>query len=385
MPAAVAKISSPRGRSPTRSSSIENKNQKQEQKQTGKRPSLVQVGSAGRVSPSAVCRQRALSAAIVTPSAAEDAHEYVMGRPKVVLPIQRLEQYSVKITGTSSTDTAASTPSDDSSERSNPSGRPPHPNNNHRAGTAATPERPLSHRRQISASASSENNISRVLSDPPPLRLDAWAEAAGASYKIRGQNYLCDKKKWYSAPSVFTLMTVDLIRTSGGPILSGMCSHPEERIQKALAREAKTGIKELPDFVFCVNLSIPGPPDYHLVMYFAVGDINDIRTDKTAFGRVAKPFFFGSSNEYRDETFKLIPCIVDGNFVVRKAVGSKPTLLGTKLKHHYIQNERFLELVCDIGSNSVAQKIVKLSTGVVSVLFMFCCLRASLLSMGDAL
>jgi hypothetical protein len=50
---------------------------------------------------------------------------------------------------------------------------------------------------------------------------------------------------------------------------------------------------------------------------------------------VLKPFFFGDSDEYRDQRFKLIPKIVEGNWVVRKSVGSTPAILGTKLKQHY--------------------------------------------------
>jgi hypothetical protein len=59
----------------------------------------------------------------------------------------------------------------------------------------------------------------------------------------------------------------------------------------------------------------------------------------------------------------LIPRIVQGNVVVRKAVGSQPSILGNKLKQHYIRNERFFEIVVDIGSNKVAQRIVRLAQG----------------------
>ena len=60
-----------------------------------------------------------------------------------------------------------------------------------------------------------------------------------------------------------------------------------------------------------------------------------MRQEDTPFTRVVKPFFFGDSNTYRDNRFKLIPKIVEGNWVVRKSVGNTPAILGTKLKQNY--------------------------------------------------
>ena len=59
----------------------------------------------------------------------------------------------------------------------------------------------------------------------------------------------------------------------------------------------------------------------------------------------------------------LLPRIAEGNGIVRRTVGSKPSILGSKLKQYYIRNERFFEMVVDISSSKVAQKIVKLALG----------------------
>lgn len=45
--------------------------------------------------------------------------------------------------------------------------------------------------------------------------------------------------------------------------------------------------------------------------------------------------------------FKLIPNIVAGPFIVRKAVGSKPTLLGRKLRQRYFRGPGYVET--DVG------------------------------------
>src|SRR3546814_11230113 len=46
----------------------------------------------------------------------------------------------------------------------------------------------------------------------------------------------------------------------------------------------------------------------------------------TPFARIAKQFFFGDDDHYRDHRFKLIPKIVDGNIVVRIAVKDTPAI-----------------------------------------------------------
>jgi hypothetical protein len=55
----------------------------------------------------------------------------------------------------------------------------------------------------------------------------------------------------------------------------------------------------------------------------------------TPFGRVAYPFFYGNDDEFRNNRFKLIPKVIDGNMVVKMAVKDTPTLLGNKLKQYY--------------------------------------------------
>ena len=86
-------------------------------------------------------------------------------------------------------------------------------------------------------------------------------------------------------------------------------------------------------------------------------------TSGTPFSKLCEPFFFGDSDELRDKTFKLIPQIIEGNFIVRRAVGSTPAILGTKLKQTYARTNRYLELIVDVGSSSVAAGVVRLSIG----------------------
>ena len=197
---------------------------------------------------------------------------------------------------------------------------------------------------------------------PEPLRLEAWSEPRAIDFKVRSSSYLSDKVKTPSEDSVFRLLAVDLVKVKQLDF-KGFCSMPNERMQKALAREKETGVKVLPEFIFAVNLAVPGKELYHCVFYFGIDDISVLMSQDTAFGRLASQFFFGPSDEFRSRTFKLIPRIVKGNVVVRKAVGSKPSILGKKLKQYFVKSDRFFEIIIDIQSNKMAQRIVKLALG----------------------
>jgi len=199
---------------------------------------------------------------------------------------------------------------------------------------------------------------------PPPLRTQAWSEPPAENFQVRGKTYAKDRIKVQSEPAAFRLFAVDLVNTKH-TMDTGMCAHPEERVQLALQRELETGLKELPDFVFCVNLCVPGATTYHSAYYFGADRscMDEIRNLSTPFGRVMNQFLYGDSDEFRNRTFKLIPRIVDGNYIVRKAVGSKPAILGRKIKQYYVRSERFMEVIVDISSDPIAQRITKLCMG----------------------
>jgi Protein of unknown function (DUF1336). len=227
----------------------------------------------------------------------------------------------------------------------------------------------------VSLSANNVKSVARPLlpTYPSPLAEKYWTEPSAASFSVRGLSYAKDRLKVKSEPSLFRLFAVDLVRVDQ-PILKGMCNHPEERVQQCLkAEKAKRPGAEMPPFVFCVNITVPGKNCYHLVMYYAVDDFALVRPiergeqEVSPFRELASRFFFGTSDEFRDLTFKLIPRIVKGNFLVKKAVGSKPTILGKRLKQHYVRNERFFELIIDVGSNEIAKSVVGLSCGYVSL------------------
>jgi hypothetical protein len=206
-----------------------------------------------------------------------------------------------------------------------------------------------------------------IASRPEPLYRDRWAEPDPNSFLVRGKLYKEDRKKYNAGPSIGRLVAVDVVRVDH-PLFSGFTTHPTERIQLALRREAsllEKGLKsDLPPFIFVVNIVLPGPPVHHGVFYFAVDDLSTIDgTDGTPSSRLCNEFLFGDSDEFRDKTFKLIPQIVQGNFIVRKAVGSTPAIMGKKLRQEYVRTDRFFEVILDCGSSAVATGVIRLSLG----------------------
>mmetsp|Transcript_3916 Transcript_3916/g.7940 ORF Transcript_3916/g.7940 Transcript_3916/m.7940 type:complete len:1021 (-) Transcript_3916:198-3260(-) len=215
--------------------------------------------------------------------------------------------------------------------------------------------------------AFTSENFPSIGNIPAPLDSERWAEPDPNSFIVRGPNYLRDGKKINAGPSIGQLIAMDCVSVDK-PLLTGMSLHPKERIQLALKREKEMREKgmvcDTPAFIFVVNIVIPAAQCFHAVFYYAVDDMSTIDgSDGTPSSRLCQKFIFGDSDEFRDQTFKLIPRVVEGNFLVRKAVGSTPAIMGTRLKQYYVRTDRFMEIVLDCGSSQVAEGVIKLSLG----------------------
>jgi len=191
------------------------------------------------------------------------------------------------------------------------------------------------------------------LEPPPALPAQYWAEPDSKNFNVRGKHYLTDKGKIPSAEALFRLVAVDLFETSAR--FDNIAKHPENRVQVALAKGNSP-------YIVMVHIQVPGPPYYSFVAYFVPSDPKIFEKD-TPFTKIAKSFFFGDDEEFRNQRFKFIPKIVEGNWVVRNSVGSTPALLGTKLAQRYYRGENYFEICIDIGSSSVAHKILSLAKG----------------------
>uniref|UniRef100_A0A7R9U5S4 PH domain-containing protein n=1 Tax=Pinguiococcus pyrenoidosus TaxID=172671 RepID=A0A7R9U5S4_9STRA len=227
-------------------------------------------------------------------------------------------------------------------------------------------------------------------SNPVPFNLDQWSEPDSNTFMVRGPNYLTDRVKISAGQAQFRLLSVDVLEWSSR-VPQNISAHPKNRV--AMAYRKLTGNDFVPTFtsepnepdaeprqipadqlpkpescpegfpwLFVLHIMIPGPPHLSFAAYFTPVD-PEWHQKNTSFAHAAMPFFFGGDDELCDKTFKLIPKIVQGNFVVRRVVGSTPAVLGTKLKQYYHRAPHYFELDVDIGSSSVAAGVVRLSLG----------------------
>lgn len=186
----------------------------------------------------------------------------------------------------------------------------------------------------------------------PTCPTSMWADVDPSSFRIRGRTYNSDKMKEPSAPSIFKLICVDMFETNE-PV-KNIAADPRNRVSLAQQRGEST-------WVFVVSFMVPGPPHLNFVAYME-GNKEAIESD-TPFGRIARPFFFGNDDEFRNNRFKLIPKVVEGNMVVKMAVKDTPTLIGNKLKQYYFKGDNYFELDIDVTSSSVARNLTALAIG----------------------
>ncbi len=186
------------------------------------------------------------------------------------------------------------------------------------------------------------------------LPREQWAEPDATAFMVRSKSYVTDKKKQPSAPALFKLIAVDMCEVPTDKTRN-IAAHPRNRV-------AKMREKNDHRFVFVFSFLIPGPPFLAYTAYWEV-DRRLIETDKTAFGRVARPFFFGDSDEFRNERFKFLPKVVEGNFAIKMAVKDTPVLMGKKLTQYYFRGDNYFEIDVDISSSSVARSVTGLVIG----------------------
>jgi hypothetical protein len=178
-----------------------------------------------------------------------------------------------------------------------------------------------------------------------------WDEPEPQTFKVRGPTYLQDRVK-IPAPADSTLMqliAVELLRAS-------------QPIEHAAARPCSPAQHEGADnFVLAVNLQVPGSPSVSLVLYWAVQ--TRAPPDAALMARL-QAFANELTDEARNAVFKLIPSVQEGNWMVRRAVGQTPVIVGRALHTSYHNSPgRYLEVDVDIGSSSVAAGVIRIVRG----------------------
>uniref|UniRef100_A0A1J3CIU7 Protein ENHANCED DISEASE RESISTANCE 2-like n=1 Tax=Noccaea caerulescens TaxID=107243 RepID=A0A1J3CIU7_NOCCA len=179
---------------------------------------------------------------------------------------------------------------------------------------------------------------------------NCWNSPSGMGFMIRGKTYLKDNAKVMGGQPLLTLVSVDWFKVDKA--VDNIALHPNCLVQ------SEPG-KKLP-FVLVINLQVPAKPNYCLVMYYAA---DRPVSESSSLGK-----FVNGSDSYRDARFKLIPSIVQGYWMVKRAVGTKACLLGKAVTCKYLRKDNFLEIDVDIGSSAVARSVIGLVLGYVTSL-----------------
>ncbi|KAG2579030.1 protein ENHANCED DISEASE RESISTANCE 2-like [Panicum virgatum] len=177
---------------------------------------------------------------------------------------------------------------------------------------------------------------------------NSWSAPGGEKFMIRGKTYLTDYTKVVGGDPLLKLIAVDWFKVDER--FDSVALHPKSLVQSEAA-------KKIP-FILVVNLQVPAKPNYNLVMYYAAE--RPVNKD-SLLGR-----FIDGTDAFRDARFKLIPSIVEGYWMVKRAVGTKACLLGKAVTCNYFRQDNFLEIDVDIGSSSVARSIIGLVLGYVT-------------------
>ncbi|XP_038890260.1 protein ENHANCED DISEASE RESISTANCE 2 isoform X1 [Benincasa hispida] len=179
---------------------------------------------------------------------------------------------------------------------------------------------------------------------------NCWTSPSGAGFMIRGKNYLKDNSKVMGGDPLLKLIAVDWFKVDKS--FDGIALHPRNLVQSQAG-------KKVP-FMLVINLQVPAKPNYSMVMYYAA----DRPVNKNSL--LGK--FVDGNDIYRDSRFKLIPSIVEGYWMVKRAVGTKACLLGKAVTCKYLRRDNFLEIDVDIGSSTVARSVIGLVLGYVTSL-----------------
>lgn len=179
---------------------------------------------------------------------------------------------------------------------------------------------------------------------------NCWASPSGKGFMVRAKTYLRDSSKVTGGDPLLKLVAVDWFKNED--TMDKVALHPKCLVQTEAG-------KKLP-FVLVINLQIPAKPNYSLVLYYAAD--RPVAKD-SLLGR-----FVDGNDVFRDSRFKLIPSIVEGYWMVKRAVGTKACLLGKAVTCRYHRQDNFLEIDVDIGSSSVARSIIGLVLGYVTSL-----------------
>lgn len=185
----------------------------------------------------------------------------------------------------------------------------------------------------LPAGSASPGRKGHYISEPPAF-----------SFRVRGPQYLSNKAKVPCQWAALSLLGVDLRRAKQRQdhLAQDACA-----AKVAQLREVHGG-REL----LLINFQCPSKSggSVSVVLWWVMSEQAAADPKFTALWR---QMLDSDDDKWRGARLKLIPCVVEGNFIVRKLVGSRPVLIKA-IKTKYYSGPGYLEVDADIVSSSMA-------------------------------
>jgi len=158
----------------------------------------------------------------------------------------------------------------------------------------------------------------------------SFAEPDAKAFKVRGPNYLVDKVKVFAESQKFHLAAIDVYSFET----------PEERYNVGARQGSFASLfKDSPKkkgkhFTYMVNLILPSDENLALVMCFQPEDPDWHTSDEPWAKSFREYIACDPDTDHFKTRFKLIPKIIEGNFMIRKTVyGNFDIILTFSLAH----------------------------------------------------
>lgn len=202
--------------------------------------------------------------------------------------------------------------------------------------------------------------------------LNCWSEPKVEIFKVRGKNYLKDKKKVVSDPFLFRARGCDLLLfpEDGTEDPVAMMDRSDALLNGTLRKKPTLVLNfRFPWGLMLLHFEIPErlvpflqkvPKEQHHGTHKQV-DVDTPSLDKLSPGERTLALWIMGDTNYKNQRLKLIPYVVQGPWVVRSLVTGKPAIIGTKLPVSYQVSNNLLVAELDIGNSSAtAKRIVSL-------------------------
>ncbi len=191
---------------------------------------------------------------------------------------------------------------------------------------------------------------------------NCWSEPIYSDFRVRGANYLKDKVKVSSGPFLFPLRGVEMF-------LSDVCPENIGRYQVLLSSK----LRNKPTFL--INYRLPWgnfvayheiPPKFlpFLKHCYQPESSAPPSMDGMSPAEVCVCRYFLADDNKKNQTLKIIPKVVKGPWIVKKAADGKPAIVTNKMptSYHYQPasegKAEYFEVDLDIVASSAARGIL---------------------------